>query len=226
VDGFIKPDIIAPGKDVISVLSNNSPWYDVFTERVVHEDYFRISGTSMAAPMVTGAVALLLQAEPDLTPDQVKYRLLQTGSMIHGSSSDPNTYPYLDIHAALTTLTTEAANQDIIPHQLLAKMALMAYWSSANGDENIDWENVDWDAVNWDAVNWNAVNWNAVNWNAVNWNAVNWNAVNWNAVNWNAVNWNSVNWNSVNWNSVNWNSVNWNSVNWNSVNWNSVDLDY
>ncbi len=166
----------------------------------------------MAAPMVSGAAALLLQAEPGLTPDQVKYRLIETA----GSVGKGN---YLDIYAALTTPTTESANAGVIPHELLAKMALIAYWASQNGEEDIDWENIDWDAVNWDAVNWNAVNWNAVNWNAVNWNAVNWNAVNWNAVNWNAVNWNSVNWNAVNWNSVNWNAVNWNSVNWNSVNW-------
>jgi serine protease AprX len=219
-DGFAKPDIIAPGKDIVSVLSAGSDWYYDYPERaVLDKEYFRVSGTSLSAPMVTGAAALLLQAEPDLTPDQVKYRLMNAAGTI--TNDVGLTYPYLDVFAALTTPTTEAANQGVIPHMLLAKMALIAYWASENGGENIDWENVDWENVNWDAVNWNAVNWNSVNWNAVNWNSVNWNAVNWNAVNWN-----SVNWNSVNWNSVNWNSVNWNAVNWNSVNWNSIDLDY
>jgi serine protease AprX len=212
-DGYYKPDIYAPGVDIISVLSKDSDWDALYPERVVSDgQYFRISGTSMATPMVSGAVALLLQAEPNLTPDQVKYRIMNT---FHWA----NVSPVLDVYNMLTTPTTESANQDVIPHQLLAKMALIAYWASVEGEENIDWENVDWDAVNWDAVNWNAVNWNAVNWNAVNWNAVNWNAVNWNAVNWNAVNWNAVNWNAVNWNAVNWNAVNWNAVNWNAVYW-------
>ncbi len=186
VDGYGKPEIVAPGKDIISVMLNGQ-WKQEHPDHVVPPDYFRMSGTSMAAPMVTGAVALLLEAEPDLTPDQVKFRLMSTASKLGNDA-------YLDVQAALTTPTTESANQGVVPHMLLAKMAMIAYWSSTNGEEAIDWSAVDWDAVNWEAVNWNAVNWNAVNWNAVNWNAVNWNAVNWNAVNWNAVNWNAVNW--------------------------------
>jgi serine protease AprX len=204
LEGYTKPEIFAPGVDIISVLSHGSDWFFEHPDRVVMDgEYFRISGTSMAAPMVTGAAALLLQAEPDLTPDQVKYRLIHSAGKVES-------WPFLDVYSALTTHTTESANQDVVPHMLLAKMALIAYWSSQNGEEDLDWEEVNWDAVNWNAVNWNAVNWNAVNWNAVNWNAVNWNAVNWNAVNWNAVNWNAVNWNAVNWNAVNWNAVNWN----------------
>jgi len=136
----------------------------------------------MAAPMVTGAIALLLQDQPWLTPDQVKYRLLNSGSEISG-------YPYLHAYDAVHTETKDSANQGIMPNMLLAKMAMIAYWASENGAEDIDWENVDWNSVNWNAVNWNAVNWNAVNWNAVNWIAVNWNAVSWNAVSWNAVSW-------------------------------------
>ncbi len=212
VDFFVKPEICAPGKDIVSTLAGSSEWRNDHPDRFVEGGFFRISGTSMATPMVAGAAALLLQAEPDLTPDQVKYRLMETAGNVGKAN-------YLDVYAALTTSTTESANQGIVPHMLLAKMAMIAYWASENGEENIDWENVDWAAVNWNAVNWNAVNWNAVNWNAVNWNAVNWNAVNWNAVNWNAVNWNAVNWNAVNWNAVNWNAVNWNAVNWNAVNW-------
>ncbi|MCP4415924.1 MAG: S8 family serine peptidase [Chloroflexi bacterium] len=215
-DGFRKPEVIAPGKGIISALASNSWWQDKYPERKVTGDYFRISGTSMAAPMVSGAVALLLQAEPNLTPDQVKYRLMNTGSPIYFNGE----YPYLDVYDLLNTPTTESANANAIPHQLLAKMALIAYWASENGDENIDWANVDWDAVDWDAVNWDAVDWGSVNWGSVNWGSVNWGSVNWGSVNWGSVNWGSVNWGSVNWGSVNWGSVNWGSVNWGSVDFN------
>jgi serine protease AprX len=208
LDGFVKPDLLAPGKDIISVLSGSSNWANEYPDRVVlNGEYFRLSGTSMAAPMVSGAVALLLQAEPYLSPDQVKYRLMHTGKSIAP-------YAYLDVYAAVTTQTTESANAGVLPHQLLAKMALIAYWVSANGGGTIDWGTVDWNSVDWNSVDWNSVDWNSVDWNSVDWNSIDWNSVDWNSVDWNSVDWNSVDWNSVDWNSVDWNSVDWNSDYW------------
>jgi serine protease AprX len=158
-DGFSKPEIVAPGTSIISVLSKLSPWDEQYPDRnVLNAEYFRLSGTSMAAPMVSGAVALLLQDEPNLTPDQVKYRLMQTGS------PRSTTTAYLDVYAAVTGVTTESANIGLQASQLL--------WS---GSDPITWTSVNWNSVNWNSVNWNSVNWNSVNWNSVNWNSVNWN---------------------------------------------------
>jgi len=157
-DGFSKPEMVAPGTSIISVLSKLSPWDEQYPDRnVLNGEYFRLSGTSMAAPMVAGAVALLLQDEPNLTPDQVKYRLMQTGS------PRSTTIAYLDVYAAVTGVTTESANTGLQASQLL--------WS---GSEPVTWTSVNWNSVNWNSVNWNSVNWNSVNWNSVNWNSVNW----------------------------------------------------
>jgi serine protease AprX len=43
-------------------------------------DYFRLSGTSMATPVVSGAAALLIQQQTSITPDQVKAKLMKTAT--------------------------------------------------------------------------------------------------------------------------------------------------
>jgi serine protease AprX len=160
IDGYTKPEIYAPGKDIISVLANTSTWDQEYPDRdVLDGEYFRLSGTSMSAPMVTGAAALLLQAEPDLTPDQVKYRLLNSCTPV-GDEIDC----YLDVYAAITTPTAESANTGMTASQLL--------WS---GEESVTWESVAWNSVAWNSVAWNSVAWNSVAWNSVAWNSVAWN---------------------------------------------------
>ena len=73
------PDLWAPGDDVISVLA---PQYDFSLpgrsrENIVDRDYIRMSGASMATPLVSGAAALLLERYPRARPDEIKRLLLE-----------------------------------------------------------------------------------------------------------------------------------------------------
>lgn len=76
IDGLSKPDILTPGVNIISLRSPNSYLDKQFKSGRVDNDYFTMSGTSMATPICAGIVALILEAHPELTPDQVKQRLL------------------------------------------------------------------------------------------------------------------------------------------------------
>ena len=71
-DGAAKPEVLAPGAHIVAPLSMGSAFQALCPSCVVGDDYFRMGGTSMSAPVVAGAAALLLQARPDLNPDQIK----------------------------------------------------------------------------------------------------------------------------------------------------------
>lgn len=79
-DGVLKPDVVAPGNQVLSLWSGGALTAERPECVVTYAGtrYFRMSGTSMAAPVVAGAVALLLQADGTLSPDTVKVRLMHS----------------------------------------------------------------------------------------------------------------------------------------------------
>jgi serine protease AprX len=92
-DYVLKPDIVAPGNLVVSVgpsagylfqnhngniLSRNLYLVNPFLAPQNANNYYTLSGTSMAAPAVSGAVAMILEKSPWLTPDTVKARLMIT----------------------------------------------------------------------------------------------------------------------------------------------------
>jgi serine protease AprX len=165
-NGLIKPELVAPGKNIISLLPDhrNLTISKQHPENRVTSLYFRMSGTSISAPMVSGAAALLLQNDPTLTPDQVKYRLMATANNNWpGYDANKAGAGYLDIYAAVHGTTTESANTDITASQLL--------WS---GSEPVVWESVAWNSVAWNSVAWNSVAWNSVAWNSVAWNSDYW----------------------------------------------------
>ena len=133
IDHIAKPDLVAPGNQVSSFLANPKATLALtYPQNALPTSfymtggtsaaspYFTLSGTSMAAPAVSGAVALLLQAQPNLSPDQVKARLMKTAYKtfpLYSSYTDPVTgitytdqydvftvgAGYLDIQAALTS---------------------------------------------------------------------------------------------------------------------------
>ena len=84
-DYVLKPDLVAPGNKVVSLEAPLSYLSATYPERQVPGGYLQLSGTSMSAAMVSGAAALLLGSNPDLSPQQVKIALQATASPIAGA---------------------------------------------------------------------------------------------------------------------------------------------
>ncbi len=111
LDHVIKPDLVAPGNRIVSLLASGTTLDRTYHSAEVPPSaygsnastasYFVLSGTSMAAPVVSGTVALMLEHAPCLTPDQVKIRLMKSASKSYpantsGTSSGGTNYSLQD----------------------------------------------------------------------------------------------------------------------------------
>ena len=109
-DGLTKPDVVAPGTHIVSLRSPGS----TIDQNFPHMDayYHKGSGTSQAAGVVSGAVALLLQSRPTWSPDRVKFALTSTARNV--ASTNPNDVGAgeIDVNAARNA-PTGLANQGV-----------------------------------------------------------------------------------------------------------------
>ncbi len=129
LDHVLKPDIVAPGNRVISLgfansfldseatSANHVMASEIYNDKyagsgnendlttIILSHYIRLSGTSMAAPVVSGAVALMLEKYPSLTPNTVKARLMESATKWSDQTGvyDPCTFGagFLDVSAAM-----------------------------------------------------------------------------------------------------------------------------
>ncbi len=90
IDGLTKPDVLAPGTNIVSARARGS-FLDKTSKdnNVVDDWYITLSGTSMATPLCAGIIAQLLEAQTYLTPEEVKLRLKRSCSRV--TSVDANT---------------------------------------------------------------------------------------------------------------------------------------
>jgi len=132
-EGAQKPDVYAPGAHIVSVLAPNSEFANSCSTCVVgNGQYIQTSGTSMAAPMISGLVADLLQLHPNWTPDQVKGALTSSAVTDNSSFQEPAA-----VKAALLR-NPPVADQGLTPSTLV---------NAATG--NIDYNLSSWSLSSW-----------------------------------------------------------------------------
>lgn len=78
LDGFVKPDVVAPGAHMTAIMLPGSQISLDHAAYRVDSQYFQMAGTSQAAGVVSGIAALVLSHRPELTPGEVKHRLMET----------------------------------------------------------------------------------------------------------------------------------------------------
>ena len=132
IDDRIKPDVVAPGHNILSVYNSfyepgpaeNVEKKMAYKTNVFDKDYaiWTMSGTSMSSPVTTGVIALWLQANPKLTPEDIKGVIQRTSHQPEPefSGTDKNIYygwGEIDAYAGLLDILGLTGIKELSKHQ-------------------------------------------------------------------------------------------------------------
>ncbi len=203
-NGVRNPDLVAPGAHIESLQPKGTEAdKEAGTTARKANGLFLGSGTSQAAAVVSGAVALLLGERPDLTPDQVKAMLRATANPLASGSERSQGKGLVDVGAALALETPDA-------QQTFARSTGTGSLEAARGSLHVrDGKTVltgeqdifgqTWQGPGSDLSAWGGSTLTSTNWGAVAWGSTNWGSTNWASSNWASSNWASSNWAATNW---------------------------
>jgi len=239
-DSNAKPDLVAPGRRIVSLRVPGSALDTLFPDRVVMAQngatYFRLTGTSMATAVVSGAAALLLQGRPTLTPDQVKALLVGT-TQPYGQESgqvlpDPiaDGSGLLDANAATLAVPCDAAPSSgglLSGGFLVGTLSKPTPVACANGGLRPadGFARALYPVLFGSPLSWKDPFLGGIPWFLLTWDTLVWNSVAWDNFAWDSVAWDSIAWDSIAWDSIAWDSIAWDSVAWDSIAWDAFTLD-
>ena len=181
-DGFAKPEISAPGRYMVGPVPDGSTLATTRPDSMVAPGYEQLSGTSFAAPVVSGVAAYLLALNPTWNPDQVK------GAVMLSARPTPSAMPgsvgvgLVDLAAAgqvkKAPNPNAALDQFVHPVEGLGPVFDTAAWQAAAlNDPN-------WDAVTWLDRAWNSAAWGSAAWGSAAWGSAAWGSAAWGSSAW------------------------------------------
>jgi serine protease AprX len=236
-------DLVAPGSYVVGLRTPGSYLDQAYPEARVGDRFFRGSGTSQAAAMVSGAAADILSARPGLTPDQVKAALTTTTRPI--ATSNPNfvgsglvnvydaaranvgpsvqTYP-----VANGTGTLEGARGT--SHVAMGGVVLTGEkdifgnpWNSAAiaaaRTAGATWSGGTYNGATWSGATWSSATWSGATWSSATWSGATWSSATWSGATWSSATWSGATWSGATWSGATWSGATWSGATWSGATW-------
>ncbi len=221
-DASRRVDVTAPGRSIASLRDPGSYIDSAHPSARFGGRFFKGSGTSQAAAVVSGAVALLLQQRPNLTPDQVKSILKSTAAPM----------PLADIAgrgAGEISLTAASAAAAPITTQTWARSAGTGSLESARGSQHVADGDIEltgerdilgaWKASTWAKASSAGTSWVGGKWNGRDWTGSCWCGTSWSSQTWSSVTWSGTSWTGRSWAGRSWAGRSWAGSGWSGDGW-------
>jgi len=178
-DGFAKPEVSAPGRFMVGPVPGDSMLATTRPESMVAPGYEELSGTSFAAPVVSGLAAYLLALNPKWKPDDVK------GAIMLSAKPVPNATP-MSVGVGLVDLAAAGqVNGPPNPNEALDKFVHPV--KDAGPIPVFDtaaWQAAALKDPNWDTPTWNNKAWNSGAWGSAAWGSAAWGTAAWGTAAW------------------------------------------
>jgi serine protease AprX len=233
-------DVIAPGVSIVSARDPGS-FIDTLFPSAVTGTYFRGSGTSQAAAVVSGAVADLLSARPTLTPDQVKAVLMASATQLPNSPASAQGAGMINVSKAILTAVPANATQTFPYSSGLGSLDAARGSSPVtspdgtpiSGEVDImgnPWTPATWAPASTAATAWNGGDFNGATWTGTGWLVKSatdtspfagstWRGSTWTGSTWTGSTWTGSTWRTAGWTGSTWTGSTWTGSTWTGSTW-------
>jgi len=238
-DATRPPDLVAPGRSLVSLrvpgsaVDEQNPNARVGTSR-----FFRGSGTSQAAAIVSGAAALVLQQRPSLSPDQVKALLRKTALPLPRVATAAQGAGLLNLRSVVyartpTSVQTTAPatgtgslegsrgsghvaadGVELTGERDIFAAAFDAPAIAAKAELAQAWSDGSWNGKTWTGADFAADGWAAVAWSGVDWTGGLWTRSSWSRSSWSRSSWSGEGWTRSSWSRSSWSRSSWSTAGW------------
>jgi serine protease AprX len=238
------PDLIAPGSHLQGLRVPNSYIDANHPEGLIDSRYFRGSGTSEAAAITSGAVALVLQKYPNLTPDQVKALFTANAGNLPSYSWKLIGSGELQLSPALTASIPSKAIQLFLPSSGNGSLEgargtdhLSRNGVVLQGERDIfgkpfdsigmaaleaagsSWSGGVWNGSTWSGSSWSGPSWSASTWSGSSWSGSSWSSSTWSGNSWSGSTWSGSTWSGSSWSGSSWSGNTWSGGSWLGATW-------